>query len=92
MNKTWYQHLWFWKIAIIRCCIYGIIVAWGCLKAGTEGYGSLSEMTSMQFGKMLGDASVAFLGVILAFLDSTLTTMQTTANTRPDSIKEHPPG
>jgi hypothetical protein len=59
-------------MAIARCCIYGIIVAWGVIKAGTEGYASLADMTSMQFGKMMGDSMVAFLGVVLAFLDSTL--------------------
>lgn len=88
MNRTWYQHLWFWKIAVLRCCIYGIIVSWGVIKAGTEGYSSLSEMSSMQFDKMIGDAGVAFLGVILAFLDSTLTTLTSGANTRTASVTQ----
>ena len=88
MNRTWYQHLWFWKIAVLRCCIYGIIVAWGVIKAGTEGYASLADMTPMQFDKMMGDATVAFLGVILAFLDSTLSTLNSNANTRTASVTQ----
>jgi len=62
-------------MAILRLTIYGGMVSWGVFKAGTEGYLSLSEMTILGFWKMIGDCTYAFCGVVLAFLDSTLSTL-----------------
>jgi hypothetical protein len=64
--------MWYWKLAIIRLVIYGSMVAWGVIKAGTEGYNSFSDMPPQARDKMIGDALFAAGGVVLAFLDSTI--------------------
>ncbi len=61
-----------WKLSILRCCLYGGIVAWGVWKSGTEGFDHFSDMTGMQKIDMFGDMAVGFGGVILAFLDTSI--------------------
>lgn len=83
----------FWKLSIVRCLIYGGIVAWGVFKAGTQGYNHLSDMSRLQQIWLFGDMSVAFGGVVLAFLDTSLqklsngnetkVTTETTVTTKP---------
>ena len=64
--------LWYWKLAIIRCLIYGTMVGWGVFKAGVEGFEALNDMTVLQMAKLAGDMGMGFLGVMLAFLDNTI--------------------
>lgn len=97
MNKTWYQHLWYWKLAVARCLIYGTIVVWGVLKAGTEGYDHLGDIPPIAKLKLLGDSWQAFAGVLLAFLDSTLSVLRSNENvtrqvklTHTDTVEEKP--
>lgn len=80
MNTTWLKNIWYWKLAVIRCCIYGLGVAWGVWKAGTNGFDALSDMTSMQRTDLFGDMAMAFGGVLLAFLDSTIQILKGNGN------------
>lgn len=66
------QNFWYWRLAILRCLIYGCIVAWGVFKAGVEGFERWSDINEMSRWKLFGDMGVAFGGVLLAFLDNTL--------------------
>ncbi len=63
---------WYWRLAIVRCVIYGCIIGWGVFKAGTEGFERWSDMTNMQHIKLLGDMGMGFGGVLLAFLDQSI--------------------
>lgn len=88
--------LWYWRVAILRCLIYGSYVAWGMFKAGVEGYASWSDLSSMQQSKLIGDiVFVAFGGVILAFIDNSVMsrinppptiTSQTTVDTHAEIV------
>lgn len=70
-SKDWVLY---WRLSIIRCIIYATIVSWGMFTAGTEGYDTLSDMTDLQKLKLIGNMVFAgFAGVVLAFLDQTLT-------------------
>lgn len=69
---TMLQNVWYWKLAILRCFIYGGMVAWGVYKAGVEGYTTLKDIPDLSWWKLIGDCLMAFAGVILAFLDSTI--------------------
>lgn len=64
--------MWYWRMAAIRVLIYGCIVAWGVFKAGVEGFYNWHDLTDMTKFKLYGDMSVAFGGVLLAFLDSSI--------------------
>lgn len=67
----------YWKLSTVRCLLYGAIVAWGMFVSGTEGFTSLSEMSGLQLIKLLGNMLFAgFGGVVLAFLDQTLSRLQ----------------
>lgn len=66
----------YWKLATFRCALYSILVGWGAFEAGVEGYNALSEMTSLQKIKLAGGIMAAIIGVVLAFLDNTLTKVQ----------------
>jgi hypothetical protein len=72
-----------WWLSGIRCTIYGAIVGWGVWKAGTSGYDSISQMTPLQLGDLIGDALVAFGGVLLAFLDNSLQALSNGRNPSP---------
>lgn len=65
--------VWFWRLSIIRCAIYGGIVSWGVFKAGTNGFDGLDQMTPLQKIDLGGDMLAAFGGVLLAFLDNSIT-------------------
>ena len=65
--------LMFWKLSIIRCMIFGGIVAWGMFHSGVEGFDSLSDMTPLQLTKLFGNMFfTGFCGVLVAFLDQSL--------------------
>lgn len=64
-----------WVLSIVRCCIYGGVVSWGVFKAGTNGFDGLNYMTPLQKIDLSGDMAAAFGGVLLAFLDNTLSAM-----------------
>lgn len=67
------KSLWYWRLAVLRCFIYGCYVSWGMFVAGVEGFERWSDMTEMQQWKLLGNmAFVGFGGVILSFMDSTI--------------------
>lgn len=71
--KTATASLIYWKVSLVRCVIYSGIVMWGMFKAGTQGYDSLSDMSSMQLLYLFGDMLFSgFCGVLLAFIDNTL--------------------
>lgn len=70
----------YWKLATIRCGIYGAIVGWGSFQTGVEGYASFDDMTSMQFWKLIGNICISILGVWLAFLDSTMANIRQKQN------------
>lgn len=77
MNSTWMKNIWYWRVAIIRCALYGFYVAWGMWKAGTNGFKTIGEMTPLQFWDLLGDmVFVGMGGVFLAFLDTTLSALK----------------
>ena len=71
----------YWQLATLRCFVYATMVGWNSFQAGVEGYAKFSEMTPMQHWKLLGSISVAMLGVLLAFLD------QTMSKAKPDDSK-----
>lgn len=64
-----------WKLSILRCFIYGGIVAWGVFKAGTNGFDGLNDMTPLQKIDLAGDMATAFGGVLLAFLDNSIASL-----------------
>lgn len=69
--------VWYWRISILRCVLYGGIVAWGVFKAGVNGFDGLDQMTPLQKIGLTGDMAVAFGGVLLAFLDNSITRFTT---------------
>lgn len=78
----------YWALATLRCSMYALIVAWGMWKAGTNGFSSLSEMTSMQFWQLLGDVLMSIVGVWLAFVDQTLTKVEKRETTNSVTVSE----
>lgn len=68
----------YWKLAVLRCSVYALIVGWSTFRAGVEGYDNFGQMTGMQIAKLIGDILFGMLGVWLAFID------QTQAKLKPD--------
>lgn len=72
INAAW-QTVMYWKLSAFRCLLYAAIVMWGVFKAGTQGYDHMSDMSSLQKIWLYGDMFVAGGGVVLAFLDTSIT-------------------
>ncbi len=60
-----------WRLKVIRCSIYAIVVGADAFDTGTEGFDAFTNMTSMQIGKLIIHVLVAMLTVWVAFLDQT---------------------
>lgn len=76
-----------WKLSILRCLIYAGIVAWGVFKAGTNGFDGLDQMTPLQKIDLSGDMAAAFFGVVLAFLDNSISALSNqTSNQNPTDM------
>lgn len=72
--------LWYWRLSIIRCVLYGGVVSWGVFKAGTNGFDGIDQMTPLQKIDLSGDMCAAFGGVLLAFLDNSITRLTNGGN------------
>ena len=68
-----------WRLSILRCLLYGGIVAWGVFKAGTQGYDHWGDMSVFQRVWLFGDMFTAFGGVVLAFLDNSIQKLATSS-------------
>ncbi len=66
----------YWKMAWLRVFLYGSITAWATFANGTEGFEALSQLTPMAKIKLFGGCAVAFAGVIVAFLDNTMSRLR----------------
>lgn len=66
----------YWRLATVRCCLYAAIVGWGVFKSGLGGFNSLAEMSSLQFGELVGDTLMSMGAVWLAFIDNTIAKVQ----------------
>lgn len=65
----------------MRCLLYGLIVSWGMFNSATDGFDSLKYFTTLQLVKLFGNIVFAgFGGVILAFLDQTLSSLTPNKN------------
>lgn len=72
--------IWYWRLSIIRCVMYGGVVSWGVFKAGTNGFDGLDQMTPLQKIDLSGDICAAFGGVLLAFLDNSISRLTNVGN------------
>lgn len=61
-----------WKLRVIRCSIYAIVVGADAFDTGVEGFDSFAMMTPLQRGKLAMHILVAMLTVWVAFLDQTM--------------------
>lgn len=76
----------YWQLSTLRSFLYMGIVGWGAFMAGTEGYDTLSGMTWLQLIKLFGGVSATMLGVLLAFLDQTITKISGQKPTTDDNL------
>jgi hypothetical protein len=79
-----FSAIWYWRLSIIRCVLYGGVVSWGVFKAGTNGFDGLDQMTPLQKVDLTGDMAAAFGGVLLAFLDNSISRITNGVNPNPN--------
>jgi hypothetical protein len=70
----------YWKLSTLRVILYGMIVMWGTFLSGVEGFDDLTDLSRLQLIKLCGGVVVSFIGVLLAFLDQTLTKIRPNEN------------
>lgn len=64
----------YWKLSTVRLLVYMFMVGWAGFNTGTEGYDTFSDMTRMAVIKLFGNVIFgSMFGVLLAFLDQSLT-------------------
>lgn len=81
--KEWFNRtragLVLWKLAITRCITYMLVVGLGCYLTSTEKFNSetWAALGSFEKHRIYIGCFIAAAGVLVAFLDSTLSRLQT---------------
>jgi hypothetical protein len=76
--KAFWQSMWYWRIAALRCFVYMLIVGGGTFLSMTETWSAETWSSTPMFLKvrLFIGVGLSSFGVLLAFLDTTMNALR----------------